>query len=178
MESTVVAIVKSIVSYIDQRCPMLTPPQVTQLLAAQCQACITHLRATSVSHAEAGCILGVLSDEQCLFDKDQISKISAVVDEKVAVSLTTSSMAASGSGSMYKTNQQTHDYLRHYLTEYIWTVVNSHMPMSAKLEQCAAFMVQSLLLRNPSEKTRRDMIAIILAATGEECGYSGLGCSR
>ena len=168
MESTTVVIIQSILTYIGQRSKTMTPPQLGNLLVSQCQACITHLRSTELTHAEAGSILSLLSSEICMFSQDQVSKISCVVDEKVAVSFS-SSMSASGDSALPKAAQQTHAHLRHYLSEYMWQVILSHMPMTAKLEQCAAFMVQTLLLRNPAEKTRRDMLAVILAATGEEC---------
>ena len=164
MGDAAVNLVRSILNYIQQRAKSMSGPALDQLTSAQCQACITHLRSANLSHEDATNIVSLLHSDSCLFNDDHIAQISGVLDVKLS-----SSTSSTGHASSSKPHQQTHQYIRHYFTEYMWQVIYSHASMTSKLEQCATFFVQTLGLRNPCEKTRRDLIAIILAATDQDC---------
>ena len=167
-----IGLVRSIVSYVGQRSTQLTGPMLDRFIASQCQACIAHLRSASLTHADATQIVDVLQSDECLFTGEQIASISAVVDDKLSGAF----RPMSSSKSKLQPMSQKHNDLRNYLTEYMWGVVYSHASMPAKLEQCATFFVQTLLLRNPDEPTMRDMIVIILVATdSEQQGEAALG---
>ena len=172
MGDAAVNLVRAIVSYIQQRSTTMTGPSLDRLISSQCQACVSHLRGSDLSHDDANQILGVLREERCLFNTEQVDTISAVLDEKLTYTTSASHQPRASS----KPHQQTHNHLRNYLTEYMWQAIYSHASMTSKLEQCASFFIERLCLRNPSETTRRDMIAIILAATDQDCsGDESLG---
>ena len=158
-------LVQSILLYVKQRAGTMTGDALQSLVAAQCQSCVLHLRSASISYDDAHTIMALLNGGDCMFSSDQIAQVSAVIDQKLT--LATPCSGAHGPQQWAGTQQQTHKHLRHYLTDMLWAVINSHVPMSTKLEQCAQFFVNVLHLRNPSEPTRRDMVAIIRAAIND-----------
>ena len=102
---------------------------------------------------------------QSVFSSTQAAEITRAIDQKVSVpSGVTSTSASTGQHS-----QQVHEYLKSYFTEYIWAIIMGHSSVQSKLEHLSHFFVQTLGLRHPSEKTRRDAVAIILAATNTDC---------
>ena len=102
---------------------------------------------------------------QSVFTTAQVSEITRALDKKVSEA----SGAASAGASSGQSSQQVHEYLKDYFTDYIWGIIMSHTSVQSKLEHLSHFFVQSIGLRHPSEKTRRDAVAIILAATNTDC---------
>ena len=101
---------------------------------------------------------------QSLFTSDQVSEVTRCIDQKVSATIgATSPSSSSGTG------QQVHEYLKSYFIEYIWAIIMSHTSIQSKLEHLSHFCVQTIGLRNPTEKTRRDAVAIMLAATDTDC---------
>ena len=126
MGDAAVNLVRAIVSYIQQRSTTMTGPSLDRLISSQCQACVSHLRGSDLSHDDANQILGVLREERCLFNTEQVDTISAVLDEKLTYTTSASHQPRVSS----KPHQQTHNHLRNYLTEYMWQAIYSHASIS------------------------------------------------
>ena len=175
VEGAPVKMVDSILKYVQQRARSMTGDALERLIAAQCQACVLHLRSASMSYDDAHAILNLLGSDTCVFTHEQVAQVSAVVDQKLAHTAPLSGTSRTSTGAPDK-RQQTHSHLVHYMTGMMWAVINSHVPMSSKLEQCAQYFVNVLLLRHPSEPTRRDMVAIIRAATNDTSPREEVHC--
>ena len=104
MGDAAVNLVRAIVSYIQQRSTTMTGPSLDRLISSQCQACVSHLRGSDLSHDDANQILGVLREERCLFNTEQVDTISVVLDEK----LTYTTSSSHQPHVSLKQHQQTH----------------------------------------------------------------------
>ena len=167
--------VDAILKYVYQRARSMTGDALERLIAAQCQTCVLHLRSASMSYDDAHAILNLLGSDICVFTHEQVGQVSAVVDQKLAHTAPLSGTCKT-STTAHGPQQQTHNHLVHYMTEMMWAVINSHVHMNSKLEQCAQYFVNVLLLRHPSEPTRRDMVAIIRAATNDTSPREEVHC--
>ena len=159
--SSAVSLVKSIINYVNTRSPSLPPGAVQKLVEHQCNACISHLRSMQLGYTDASWVATLVHGDGSPFGQSQADRIMGVVDGKLNVG-----NVACSSGS--KTQLQTHHHLKEYLTEELWTTILSHSPMSQKLDACGKYFVQKLLLRHPSETTRRDMVSLVIAACNME----------
>ena len=166
--SSPVKLVDSILKYVHHRASAMTGDALTRLVDSQCQSCVLHLRTASLSYDDGQAILSLLNSSTCLFTTDQIAQVSAVVDQKLTQLAPCSGVHDPHTASRGSLMQQTHKHLRHYLTDMLWATINSHIHMNSKLEQVAQYFVNVLLLRNPSEPTRSDMVAIIRVATHDQ----------
>ena len=84
VEGAPVKMVDSILKYVQQRARSMTGDALERLIAAQCQACVLHLRSASMSYDDAHAILNLLGSDTCVFTHEQVAQVSAVVDQKLS----------------------------------------------------------------------------------------------
>ena len=149
--------VKNVIGYITSICA-ITPQNRDAITETQTVHCIRLLSNMATSdnctgiHDDAASALALLQGESC-FTENQKHRIASAIDSAMS-----GSTVASGS------DQQTHPHLESYLNKTMWDAIMSHMSLSHIWELLAQYCVQTLKLRNPCEKTRRDLVAIVLTA--------------
>ena len=105
-------------------------------------------------YEDGNAALQLLAAADCPLDAGQRAQITAAIRLKIE-------------GGKTKTgDQQENDYVHQYLPEWLWELIRSHAAMEHVFEHIATYCVTVLKMRNPSETTRRDLVAVCLCARG------------
>ena len=108
----------------------------------------------ATAHDDAVAAVAVLNAEDAPWSEDNKRIIVNAIRTKVE------GMTAKS----HENAQQDHHCIQHYFPAWLWEVMGSHCNMDSAFEHMSTYAVTVLKLRHPSEKTRRDMVALLLAA--------------
>ena len=125
-------------------------PNVLQLIRAR----------DHITQDDATAVMEHLLIESDTFDDAQRKVIAKAVKSTMSCSAATATSRPHKAAAV-----QEHRYIHRYLPMMLWVFLRSADSFTNKAKQLAQFMVKSLGLRNPSEKTRRLAVALIHMAS-------------
>lgn len=148
--------VKHIMGYVTGMSALLSDDDKSTLQAEQAAkavALITSCKVdASAAYEDGNAALALMQGDGCPWSASQKSSIAAAIRLKVE-------------GTRTKTSdQQDNEYTADYLPEWLWGLIKSHCNLDYAYEHIATYSVATMKLRNPSETTRRDLVALCFAA--------------
>ena len=148
--------VKHIMGYVTGMSALLSDDDKSTLQAEQAAkavALITSCKVdASAAYEDGNAALALMQGDGCPWSASQKSSIAAAIRLKVEGTRTKSS------------DQQDNEYIADYLPEWLWGLIKSHCNLDYAYEHIATYSVATMKLRNPSETTRRDLVALCFAA--------------
>ena len=161
------AALKNIIGYVSNMSKLLPDDEAETLQNEQAEKAVALIGNCKVDpnsmHGDGEEALALLSASDCPWSSDEKAPIIAAIRTKVE------GMRKRGSSDQQEINN-----VEHWYPEWIWNLVKSHCHIDHVFEHCAAFTVNTLKCRNPSEGTRRDIVVLVLCArnitpTREDC---------
>ena len=145
----------------------------TAFIEAQFAQMIQHVRMIHrqhvLSHADAMQLIDILSQSDSPFGQTCALRMGAITDELL-------NTAGFGSSPQGASQCQEHLYIHHYLGANTWSILQSEMSISHKLETLCRHMIETCFLRNPDEVTRRNMVALVMKASKADVSIDASEC--
>ena len=136
----------------------LIPAEELSILAQeQADECVSLISSCNVDQAKAyddgNAALALLHAVGAPWSGDQKATLTTAIRSKVEGS------KLKGTG-----DQQENPFIDEYFPKHVWDVIQSHSTLDVAFEHMSTYCVRVVRLRNPSEKTKRDMVATVFAA--------------